>query len=107
MVKQNGPEEPPVPPQVGRGERHPLFGALKGTTFIPPGVDLTEPADPDWADRLDPHVATLATTTWSFSSPVNAFGGFWDLTPDGPGWQCAPAALIRGAILPRPWEARE
>ncbi len=31
-----------------RGERHPLFGALKDVTFIPPGVDLTEPADPDW-----------------------------------------------------------
>jgi len=31
-----------------KGERHPLFGALKGVTFIPPGVDLTEPADPDW-----------------------------------------------------------
>jgi hypothetical protein len=31
-----------------RGERHPLFGALKGVTFVPPGVDLTEPADPDW-----------------------------------------------------------
>lgn len=25
---------------------HPLFGALKGTTIIPPGVDITEP-DPD------------------------------------------------------------
>jgi len=31
-----------------RGERHPLFGALKGLVRIPPGVDLTEPADPDW-----------------------------------------------------------
>jgi hypothetical protein len=31
-----------------KGERHPLFGALKDVTFIPPGVDLTEPADPDW-----------------------------------------------------------
>jgi hypothetical protein len=28
--------------------RHPLFGLLKDITFIPPGVDLTEPADPDW-----------------------------------------------------------
>jgi hypothetical protein len=34
------------PPQ---GERQPLFGALKGTVFVLPGVDLTEPADPDWA----------------------------------------------------------
>ena len=31
-----------------RSERHPLFGALKDVTFIPPGIDLTEPADPDW-----------------------------------------------------------
>src|ERR1043166_767787 len=31
-----------------KGERHPLFGALKGLVRIPPGVDLTEPADPDW-----------------------------------------------------------
>jgi hypothetical protein len=33
--------------QIRAGERHPLFGALKDVTFIPPGVDLTEPADPD------------------------------------------------------------
>jgi hypothetical protein len=31
-----------------RSERHPLFGALKDVTFVAPGVDLTEPADPDW-----------------------------------------------------------
>lgn len=30
------------------GKRHPIFGALKGLVQIPPGVDLTEPADPDW-----------------------------------------------------------
>ena len=35
-------------PKARKGERHPLFGALKDVTFIPPGVDLTEPADPDW-----------------------------------------------------------
>jgi len=28
--------------------RHPLFGALKHLMRIAPGVDLTEPADPDW-----------------------------------------------------------
>jgi len=33
--------------------RHPLFGWLKGTVRIAPGVDLTQPADPEWADRLD------------------------------------------------------
>lgn len=36
-----------------RGERHPIFGALKDVTFIPAGVDLTEPADPDWGKVND------------------------------------------------------
>jgi hypothetical protein len=40
--------EAPRSGQIRPGERHPLFGALKGFTRIPPGVDLTEPADPDW-----------------------------------------------------------
>lgn len=31
-----------------KGEHHPIFGALKGSFHIPEGVDLTEPADPDW-----------------------------------------------------------
>jgi hypothetical protein len=33
--------------------RHPIRGALRDITFVPPGVDLTEPADPEWADLLD------------------------------------------------------
>lgn len=36
-----------------KGERHPLFGALKDVTIIPPGVDLTEPADPEWGKVYD------------------------------------------------------
>jgi hypothetical protein len=36
-----------------RTTRHPLFGWMKGSVSIPAGVDLTEPADPEWADRLD------------------------------------------------------
>jgi hypothetical protein len=28
--------------------RHPLFGCMKGTVAIAPGVDLTEPTCPDW-----------------------------------------------------------
>jgi hypothetical protein len=31
--------------------RHPLIGWMKGTVHIPEGVDLTEPADPEWGDR--------------------------------------------------------
>jgi len=47
-VEQKPPEAPPPLPKVSKGGRHPLFGALKGLVHIPPGVDLTEPADPDW-----------------------------------------------------------
>ena len=28
--------------------RHPLFGLLQGLMRIPPGTDLTQPADPEW-----------------------------------------------------------
>ena len=33
--------------------RHPIFGALKDVTWIAPGTDLTEPADPEWADIVE------------------------------------------------------
>lgn len=36
-----------------KGERHPIFGAMKDITRLVPGVDLTEPADPEWADLVD------------------------------------------------------
>ncbi len=32
---------------------HPAYGAMKGLIRIMPGVDLTQAADPEWADRLD------------------------------------------------------
>ena len=32
---------------------HPLYGAMKGLIRIMPGTDLTQSADPEWADRLD------------------------------------------------------
>jgi hypothetical protein len=38
----------PSSPRVTPAGRHPLFGALKGQVRIPPGIDLTEPADPEW-----------------------------------------------------------
>jgi len=33
---------------------HPAYGAMQGLIRIMPGTDLTQPADPEWADRLDP-----------------------------------------------------
>ena len=60
VVKKKRSNEPLAPPQAGHGERHPLFGALKGVTSIPPGVDLTEPADPDWADISEQDSVPLA-----------------------------------------------
>jgi hypothetical protein len=46
-VEQKAREAQPQPIDKSGG-RHPLFGALRGLVHIPPGVDLTEPADPDW-----------------------------------------------------------
>ena len=45
-VEQIGPET--TTQQARKSGQHPIFGALKGSVFIPEGVDLTEPADPDW-----------------------------------------------------------
>ncbi len=36
-----------------KGELPPLFGWMKGLITIAPGVDLTEPADPDLGDYLE------------------------------------------------------
>ena len=47
----NSTEGSPRPPR--KGACHPIFGALKDVTFIPPGVDLTEPADPEWGKVYD------------------------------------------------------
>jgi transcriptional regulator with XRE-family HTH domain len=47
-------EREPIQAAQGlRGRRHPLFGCLKGALTVPPGVDLTEPADPELAGYLD------------------------------------------------------
>lgn len=34
-------------------KRHPIFGFMKGTISVMPGVDLTAPADPDWGKVYD------------------------------------------------------
>ncbi|MDB5580224.1 MAG: hypothetical protein JWR80_5400 [Bradyrhizobium sp.] len=53
MDEDSPPEKPEPLPQAKKNERHPLRGALKDITFVPPGIDLTEPADPEWADLVD------------------------------------------------------
>jgi hypothetical protein len=32
---------------------HPLYGYMQGLIRIMPGTDLTQPADPEWGDRLE------------------------------------------------------
>ncbi len=38
----------PARNQTVASKQHPLIGWLKGTVRVGPGVDLTEPADPEW-----------------------------------------------------------
>lgn len=40
-------------PPAGEKPIHPLYGAMQGLIRIMPGTDLTQPADPEWAARLD------------------------------------------------------
>ena len=48
-------EQPPT-----EQRRHPMYGWMKGTITIAPGVDLTEPACPEWADITEEKVERLA-----------------------------------------------
>jgi hypothetical protein len=34
--------------KIEAGQRHPIFGCMKGTLTLLEDVDLTQPADPDW-----------------------------------------------------------
>ncbi len=36
--------------------KNPIFGCMKGTVTIPENVDLTEPADPNWARIVDEEI---------------------------------------------------
>jgi hypothetical protein len=49
----NQPNESALPAKETAGSRHPLIGWMKGTVTIAEGVDLTEPACPEWADLID------------------------------------------------------
>jgi hypothetical protein len=40
-------------------DRHPLIGWMKGTLTIAEGVDLTQPADPEWGE------AAYGDRTWA------------------------------------------
>ncbi len=52
VAPKAAPPEPDAPPKAATGGApHPLFGCLKGTVTSSEGVDLTEPADPDWGAR--------------------------------------------------------
>ncbi len=41
----------PSSEEVRDTKPHPLIGWMKGTIRVAPGVDLTEPADPEWGKR--------------------------------------------------------
>ena len=66
MNDDDCPTEPSQLAKANRSGRHPLFGALKGVTSIPPGVDLTEPADP----RLGRSVRSTRATLTRYSAAV-------------------------------------
>lgn len=36
------------PANASRAPRPPIFGCMQGSVTVAPGVDLTEPADPEW-----------------------------------------------------------
>ena len=40
----------PATPRKVDGARHSLIGSMKGTTVVMAGIDLTEPAAPEWGE---------------------------------------------------------
>jgi hypothetical protein len=52
VLRQDGTVAPKedVPETAGPDAGPPFFGRLRGTIRVAPGVDLTEPADPDWGN---------------------------------------------------------
>ena len=42
----------PDPLKKTGARRHPAFGALKGLMTVPADLDLTQPAAPEWGERL-------------------------------------------------------
>ncbi len=50
--------------------RHPALGSLKGMITIMPGVDLTEPVDPEWVERLNDKNATAGDLVGGLDDPI-------------------------------------
>jgi hypothetical protein len=50
MPAQASPQRAPEGPSAPKNGRHPIIGFLKGMITLRPGVDVTEPADPDWGE---------------------------------------------------------
>jgi hypothetical protein len=49
-----GPKQPAeATMQDGEKPFHPLYGLMKGLLRVTPRTNLTQPADPEWAERLD------------------------------------------------------
>ncbi len=44
------PQRPGGRDKSKKSKHHPLIGCLKGTIWIAPETDLTQPADPEWAE---------------------------------------------------------
>jgi hypothetical protein len=49
------PSDPSLskPPDSGHSPKLGLFGWLRGTVSVAPGTELTDPADPEWAQRVE------------------------------------------------------
>ncbi len=84
------PQSAFLPEQSGSSEtppKHPLFGSMKGTTIVMPGVDLTEPADPDlmklYDEDYDP--MQLAVDRVKENIGLSAIGKIWALDELGLG----------------------
>jgi hypothetical protein len=51
-------------------KRHPAIGAMKGMITVMPGVDLTEPVDPEWVERLYDAKAPSGDLVGGLDDPV-------------------------------------
>ena len=59
-VRSEAPRDTRAPSvDVTTRDRHPLIGWMKGTLTIAEGVDLTQPADPEWGE------AAYGERTWA------------------------------------------